>query len=488
MMDRVGAAARNDGARRAQGARRGARRKRTSARTLLARACACVAAVCAVRWMSEGRAVSRRRHALSARRADRALESWSGASGDDGRRAKKLSCGNLDAGERGRFEGPNRRYRPRRVSSAGRRRSAVDKALGRGKAAKTVLLTGVHAHATFGVRLLEEFLTHYVDYGKIPAENVFVVVHVGEASKSRFGEFEKVMKKRGVTYSKYFGETLLHSDLSRYWQRQLAGVACEEDWVILADIDEHSFVPEQADLGSEKYSIPAFLARADALGFELVNGVWFDRISSNGSLVEREAETSLHKSYPRKCRVGPACDVRRSPPNTNGAGQVLPREGMVIAHKLKFDVADVRALHDFAHDDVVPATALDIRQDNIFPVPISVQHYQWHEGAVEQLYQVASAYKACGLEDARKATSELATALKQAEKRREREDVSGVGVQRGVVRRSRAGCASNRHRHYCLGTRRRRKSNDETLCRLFARSGRCERARHVSGSRRARLR
>lgn len=413
MMDRVGAAWRNDGARRERGQRSG-RRRRASARVTVARACACAMVVWAVRWMSDGRAVSRRRHALSARRADRALESWSGAEGGDGRRAKKLSCGDLDAGDRGRFEGPNRRYRPRRVSSAGRRRSALDKALGRGKAAKTVLLTGVHAHATFGVRLLEEFLTHYVDYGKIPAENVFMVVHVGEASKSRFGKFETVMKKRGVTYSKYWGETLLHSDLSRYWQRQLAGVACEEDWVILADIDEHLFVPEQADLGSEKYSIPAFLARADALGFELVNGVWFDRISSDGSLVEREAETSLHKSYPRKCHVGPACDVRRSPPNTNGAGQVLPREGMVIAHKLKFDVADVRALHDFAHDDVVPATALDIRQDNIFPVPISVQHYQWHEGAVEQLYQVASAYEACGLEDARKATSDLATTLKEA--------------------------------------------------------------------------
>ena len=181
----------------------------------VARACACAMVVWAVRWMSDGRAVSRRRHALSARRADRALESWSGAEGGDGRRAKKLSCGDLDAGDRGRFEGPNRRYRPRRVSSAGRRRSALDKALGRGKAAKTVLLTGVHAHATFGVRLLEEFLTHYVDYGKIPAENVFMVVHVGEASKSRFGKFETVMKKRGVTYSKYWGCLLYTSPSPR---------------------------------------------------------------------------------------------------------------------------------------------------------------------------------------------------------------------------------------------------------------------------------
>jgi glycosyltransferase involved in cell wall biosynthesis len=48
-------------------------------------------------------------------------------------------------------------------------------------------------------------------------------------------------------------------------------------------------------------------------------------------------------------------------------------------------------------------------------VPISVQHYQWHEGAVEQLYQAASAYEACGLEDAHKATSDLATTLKEAQ-------------------------------------------------------------------------
>jgi len=393
---------------RCRGARGGSDRDRASGRSserarrrAVASAVRVVVMVLVVRAI--GSAVTRsRRHALSARRADRALESWT--AGAETVRGTRVACGAFDGGV-GAFKGVSRRFRPRRPRSSGFFSTPRS---------KTVVLTGVRANEANAATLLEAFLTHYLDFGKIPAENVFVVVHerLG-GGESHFKTLEACMRRRGVTYDVYVGSTLLHSELSSYWQRQLAGAVDEEDWVILADLDEHLFVPSKAELGSEKYSIPLFLAEADALGFELVNGVWIDRISSDGSLSPKD-EGSLHKTFPRKCRVGPECDVRRSPPKTNGDGKLLPREGMVIAHKLKFDISDVRALHDFAYDDLVPATRLSIHQDNIFPVPISVQHYQWHEGTEEQLSETAASYEMCGMTAAHDALSSLLSSLKQS--------------------------------------------------------------------------
>ena len=350
-----------------------------------------------------------KRHKL--RRSDIHMMTWAdeAAKGRETHHARRLVCG-LD-GDRlkmdGKFTGRNRRFRPKISEYA-----ASGNFSGGQSRAKTIVLTGLNASDKNARMMLEAFLTHYIDFGKIPAGNLYVVLQVpDERLENAQAELARELRKRHVTYDVYRGKTLLHSDLSRYWQKQLAGVTNEEDWVILADIDEHLFVPPRHDLGSEKYSIPLFLERADELNYELVNGVWFDRISEDGKLdVSTDESVSMHKMFPRKCHVGPACDVRRSPPMER-KGKPLPREGMVIAHKLKFSVSDVRVLHDFAFDDVVTASSLDIHVDNIFPIPISVQHYQWHSGAAQQIQSASYAYGRCEMEQAREMSMQLAEKL-----------------------------------------------------------------------------
>ncbi len=353
-------------------------------------------------------------HRLSARRADAPWEEWDSRTvAKDGRgmtQAMRLKCDLGEIPQKTGFRGVSRRFRPRRVKTAKTRLMfGFGRAVSGDVVAKTALLTGVNADSDDSLVMLNQFLTHYIDHGKIPAENIYVVIHSkdGDAPK----EIQRALKTRGVTHDVYAGKTLRHSELSRYWQFQLANVMDEEDWVILADIDEHLFVPRGS--GADKYSIPGFLADADNLGFELVNGVWIDRISQDGTLSKVDTKDSFHATFPRQCRVGELCDVRRSPPNTNNEGKPLPREGMVIAHKLKFAISDVRCLHDFADDDVVPAAALNIHQDNIFPVPVSVQHYQWHAGTVPQLRAVATSYEKCGLSAAHDAAKSLVDALEK---------------------------------------------------------------------------
>ena len=351
----------------------------------------------------------RRRHAMRPGRMDRVplearrAEDVGVVEGELGSGAMKLSCGALDA-EVGGFKGVVRRFRPTPVRSGKSLFSWPG-------AAKTAVLTGVNADAADAKASLEAFLTHYLDFGKIPAKNVFVVVHdrLGK-EESNAKVLEALLIERGVTYDVYVGSKLLHSELSTFWQRHLdGGKLDEEDWVILADLDEHLTVPPREDLGSEGHSIPLFLAQADELGYEVVNGIWIDRVTSDGSLTEVNGQ-SLHKQFPKKCQVGPECDLRRKPPR----GTAPHHERMVIAHKLKFAIRDVRSLHDFAIDDFARPKPLTVAQKRVFPVPVAVQHFQWTAGTEDRLRGLAESYEACGLKDANVALTELASSLERA--------------------------------------------------------------------------
>ena len=131
--------------------------------------------------------------------------------------ARRVTCASEGGGE---FKARNQRFRPRRSPARGVWDKAAS-ALWRAKKSKTVLFTGMNADSKYGKTLLEGFLRHYVDFGHIPAENVFVVLHSRRATQSTLRELEELMSSWGVTYATYDGTTLLHSDLYRYMQRQL---------------------------------------------------------------------------------------------------------------------------------------------------------------------------------------------------------------------------------------------------------------------------
>lgn len=381
------------------------RRRARARRALLLRTVVVLAACWATARAAT--AQSRRR----GRRLDRADGGWK-LLGRDGEgiastsEARRVVCASDGEGE---FKATNQRFQPRRPSASGVW-DKVASALWRAKKSKTVLFTGMNADSEYGKTLLEGFLRHYIDFGQIPAENVFVVLHSRQTTQSMLRELEELMSSWGVTYARYDGAMLLHSELYRYMQRQLVGVVDDEDWMILADVDEHLFVPPRVELKGEKYSIPLFLSDADALGYEIVKGVWIDRVSEDGSL-KSDKDGSLNSKYPRKCRVGASCDVRRWQLTTDDGAQSLPRDAMVVAHKLRFDVSDARVLHDFGYEDIVPASALNVPKDNVFPVSMSVQHYQWHTGSVEQLQEASVALGKCSMTSAAEACKTLATKL-----------------------------------------------------------------------------
>ena len=326
-------------------------------------------------------------------------------------------------------------------------------------ASRVFILTGISAWQTNAVELAEHFLMHYVTKHEIPARHVLCVIQSrsNNVDAELVSQIQDAFLRYGAFTDVYEGDALLYSVAAARFEEKLALAVDEDDWIVAVDLDEHLDTPHDE-------SIARFLARADALGFNLVNGKWIDRVAEDGNLKTVSPTQTLDAQFPRQCYIGPTCDVRRNPTHrifasdapskrleakhlikfstpkmragsatsneptpssfsssrrrlmralfaTDGATSLsttqhqqhnhnkrrkVPRALLnVIAHKVSFPVLDVRVLHDFAIDDVISASLPSVHHEKVYPVPLKVQHYQWHDLAHKQMKVAAAGFERC---------------------------------------------------------------------------------------------
>ena len=325
-------------------------------------------------------------------------------------------------------------------------------------ASRVFVLTGISAWQVNAVELAEHFLMHYVTKHEIPARHVLCIIQSrsNNVDAELVSQIEDVFARYGAFTDIYEGDALLYSVAAARFEEKLALAVDEDDWIVAVDLDEHLDTPHDE-------SIARFLARADALGFNLVNGKWIDRVAEDGTLNRVSLTQTLEVQFPRQCYIGPTCDVRRNPTHrmfssdapsrkleakqfvkfprkirvgstpltgptspsfTSGSRRLMnvmsaadddssspsqhqqqgnhnkrrkvPRALLsVIAHKVSFPVLDVRVLHDFAIDDVITASLPSVHHERVYPVPLKVQHYQWHDLAHKQMKVAAAGFERC---------------------------------------------------------------------------------------------
>ena len=327
-------------------------------------------------------------------------------------------------------------------------------------ASRVFILTGISAWQTNAVELAEHFLMHYVTKHEIPARHILCIIQArsNNVDAGLVSQIQDVFLRYGAFTDIYEGDALLYSVAVARFEEKLALAVDEDDWIVAVDLDEHLDTPHDE-------SIARFLARADALGYNLVNGKWIDRVADDGNLKTVSLTRSLDAQFPRQCYIGPTCDVRRNPTHRMFASDApsrkleakhliefphskthadltslngrtsssfsssrrrlmrvlfaadsdassastqnqqnsrnikrsrIPRALLnVIAHKVSFPVLDVRVLHDFAIDDVIPASLPSVHHERVYPVPLKVQHYQWHDLAHKQMKVAAAGFERC---------------------------------------------------------------------------------------------
>ena len=329
--------------------------------------------------------------------------------------------------KRGRFRGHPKTFRPPDRELSGL--NATD--------ARVFVLAGAAAADPAAPALLEHFLTHHVDVAKVPASHVMVVVHARDADDDdAVDAMVSTLRRRRVFHEVWEGEALLFSAVAHHWENHLANAGVdEEDWIVVADLDEHVTPP----VGQ---TVPSFLGSVDEMGYSLVHGAWVDRVAESGELADATAETTMSDAFPLRCSVG-ACGGGAGVGGGGGGGGVggnahghgrgrgrgintyalhgLRHHSTLVgvvgggervwAHRARYPILDVRTLQDFGLDDVVTASRLAEDHVNAYPVPLKVQHYQWRRGASDSFERRARGYEACDLRAQRDAVSGLLRSL-----------------------------------------------------------------------------
>ena len=204
---------------------------------------------------------------------------------------------------------------------------------------------------------------------------------------------------RRVFYEVWQGEALLFSTVAHHWEHHLANAADDNDWIVVADLDEHVQI-------TPGLTVPGFLGKVDQMGYSLVHGAWVDRVADQGRLAVRVTGASLEESFPLQCTVGRcngdadggvgggvggggggvgaggAGGAAGGGGGGNGRGGGRGNKGgintyalhglhhyssvvgvvgggqRIFAHKAQYPILDVRTLQDFGLDDVVTASRL----------------------------------------------------------------------------------------------------------------------------------
>ena len=334
--------------------------------------------------------------------------------------------------KRGRFRGHPKTFRPPDRELSGL--NATD--------ARVFVLAGAAASDPAAPALLEQFLRHYVDVAKVPASHLMVVVHARDADDDdAVDAMVSSLRERRVFHEVWEGEALLFSAVAHHWENHLANAGVdEEDWIVVADLDEHVTPP----VGQ---TVPSFLGSVDEMGYSLVHGAWVDRVAESGELVDApgDATTTMSDAFPLRCSVG-ACGGGAGVGGGGGGGGGHGHHGhghahthghghginayalhglrhhstlvgvvgggeRVWAHRAQYPILDVRTLQDFGLDDVVTASRLAEDHTNAYPVPLKVQHYQWRRGAADLFERRARGYEACDLRAQRDAVAGLLRSL-----------------------------------------------------------------------------
>ena len=193
--------------------------------------------------------------------------------------------------KRGRFRGHPKTFRPPDRELSGL--NATD--------ARVFVLAGAAAADPEAPELLEHFLTHHVDVAEVPASHVMVVVHARDADDDdAVDAMVSTLRRRRVFHEVWEGEALLFSAVAHHWENHLANAGVdEEDWIVVADLDEHVSPPSGQ-------TVPSFLGSVDEMGYSLVRGAWVDRVAESGELVEASGAGSMSDAFPLRCSVG-AC-------------------------------------------------------------------------------------------------------------------------------------------------------------------------------------
>ncbi len=249
------------------------------------------------------------------------------------------------------------------------------------------------------LNLLNHHIDHYLNLGINP-KNYIIMLNTPNLFCENLREAKNICKKTGVNLV-HVWEGQYSSDVMHKIRRELINIYWnKDDWVVHADADEFHEYPKP---------FLEFVKDLSKTDITAVQGVFVDRLDSNGILKEVSQEPSIDKQFPVKAnadsmRLGAFENTKSE--KAHGRKKItsvvkmmmykkhLPtsRGGHIIGEKINGKIEVPSDLKYYLGDDL--SAHEDILDINFRKqCPLKVHHYKWHSGVIEKLKERADLYK-----------------------------------------------------------------------------------------------
>lgn len=232
----------------------------------------------------------------------------------------------------------------------------------------------------FRIILLESFLDYYSSIG-IKSENILVTVQLTPFSRlERVVKVMNILTRKGVYHDTFIGNW--SSEALMYHQaHKLLHCTILEDWIIVADSDEFHEYPTN--------NVTVFLKSLDTQGINVVNGMFLDRISLRGSLIDPSPKFHIFSQF----ELG--CELHRV------IGLGTPKKVMAFKGYLRINRGhhrlalcwfwNRRNYLDLTTWKVCPPR--DLVYIKTYKRRLNVHHFKWMKGQYESTKQKAEVWK-----------------------------------------------------------------------------------------------
>ena len=242
----------------------------------------------------------------------------------------------------------------------------------------------------FRPRLLANFIEHYSAIG-ILSKNMLFTVQITHSTKvEHLNHLVSLLRSKGVYFDIFLGRW--SSEALMYHQaHKLLHCTTKEDWILVADSDEFHEYPD--------HNVTSFLSRMDVHGYNVVNGIFLDRVSSTGALLELKGDESIFKKFELGCRFHRLFHLGTPKKVMAFKGYLRINRGH---HRLALCWFWVR--RNYLH--LTPWTACPPRQHiniNPFEKRLNVHHFKWMKGQYNATLHKANVWKGASVENSYRA-------------------------------------------------------------------------------------
>ncbi|XRB17817.1 glycosyltransferase family 4 protein [Pseudoscourfieldia marina] len=239
------------------------------------------------------------------------------------------------------------------------------------KSTRIFLVTQIPAQG-FRAQMLSAWVEHYSRLG-VSKRNMLFTIRVNTATSAvQVSSLINFLGSHEIYFDVYIGDWTSEA-LMFHQLHKLKFFTKARDWIVTADSDEFHEYPGG--------NVESFLKYCEKAGYNLVNGLFLDRVARNGHLKKLDDNISLFDQFPLGCRLHNL--IALGTPK-----KVMAYKGTLRINRGHHRVAPCTFWERRKLSDLTNWPMCDpwrIESLNPYPKILNVHHFKWMQGQLESI-------------------------------------------------------------------------------------------------------